>query len=183
MPRSLEPEIRADAALADAARKILPQEQAVVCHVASSMPKKEWPLTHWVELQRLIKAVGKAVVFTTARGAREKALTAELKRLAPDTVVLPEIAELPLFLAVLARAGIFVSGDTGPLHFASGLGVPTLSLFGPTPPSTWAPAGERHRFLTGGQCTCPGHISACTSASHCLAKISPAQVFQVLQKM
>lgn len=183
MPRSLEPEICADASLAGEARNILPQDHAVVCHVASSVPKKEWPLTHWVELQKLIRAAGKPVVFTTARGARETALTAELKRMAPDTVILPEIAELPLFLAVLARAGIFVSGDTGPLHFASGLGVPTLSLFGPTPPSTWAPAGERHQFLTGGACTCPGHISTCTGIRHCLAEILPERVFQVLQKM
>ncbi len=183
MPRSLAPEIHADPALAEAARKLLPQEHVVVCHVASSVTKKEWPLTHWVELQRLIKASGKTVVFTTARGAREAALTAELRRLAPDTAVLPEIAELPLFLAVLARAGIFVSGDTGPLHFASGLGVPTLSLFGPTPSSTWAPAGERHQFLEGGKCVCAGNTSACTATRHCLAEISPAQVFQVLQRM
>ena len=72
-----------------------------------------------------------SVVFTTARGEREAALMAELKQLAPDARILPQIAELPLFLAVLARAGVFISGDTGPLHFAAGLGVPTISLFGP----------------------------------------------------
>ena len=43
-PPSLEAEIHADPSLADAAKKILPDERAVICHVASSQPKKEWPL-------------------------------------------------------------------------------------------------------------------------------------------
>ncbi len=60
---------------------------------------------------------------------------AGLKKLAPDAEILPFIPELPLFLAVLQRATLFISGDTGPLHFAAALGVPTISLFGPSPAS------------------------------------------------
>jgi ADP-heptose:LPS heptosyltransferase len=188
LPRSLEPEIRADAALADAARKILPDERAVICHVASSQQKKEWPLALWAEFHRLATANGRRVVFTTARGEREAALMAELKKElehtggTPVPLILPEIAELPLFLAVLARAGVFISGDTGPLHFAAGLGVPTISLFGPTSPARWAPIGERHQILTGGVCRCDGNSTICTAARHCLAEISPAQVLAALAK-
>jgi lipopolysaccharide heptosyltransferase II len=182
LPRSLQAEIRAEAGLASAARNILPDERAVICHVASSQPRKEWPLAHWAALHRLATAAGLRVVFTTARGEREAALMTELKTLAPDAVVLPQIAELPLFLAVLARAGVFISGDTGPLHFAAGLGVPTISLFGPTSPTRWAPIGERHQILTGGVCRCDGDSAVCTAAHHCLAEISPEQVFAKLKK-
>jgi heptosyltransferase III len=180
-PASLEPEIRADAALADAATKLLPDERAVICHVASSQPKKEWPLAHWTKLHRLAAGAGYRVVFTTARGEREAALMTELKKLAPDAVILPLIPELPLFLALLARARIFISGDTGPLHFAAGLGVPTISLFGPTSPVLWAPIGPRHQFLTGSPCQCDGNWADCWNASHCLAAIMPEQVFERLQ--
>jgi ADP-heptose:LPS heptosyltransferase len=31
----------------------------------------------------------------------------------------------------MARARIFVAGDTGPVHLADALGVPALALFGP----------------------------------------------------
>ena len=180
-PPSLEAEIHADPALAVAARKLLPTERAVICHVASSQPRKEWPLPHWARLQRLASGAGFHVVFTTARGEREQALMTELKRLAPDAVILPLVPELPLFLAVLARAGVFISGDTGPLHFAAGLGVPTISLFGPSSPVQWAPIGKRHQVLTGSACTCDGNLSVCQSASHCLTAISPEQVFAGLQ--
>ncbi len=181
-PGSLASEICADVLLAEAAKKILPDERAVIGHVASSQPKKEWPLQHWAKLHQLAAAAGRRLVFTTARGEREAALMAELKKLAPAAVILPPIAELPLFLAVLARAVGFISGDTGPLHFAAGLGVPTISLFGPTPPSRWAPIGEKHLTLTGGTCGCDGNSTVCTAARHCLAEISPERVFAALEK-
>ncbi|MGA9779971.1 MAG: glycosyltransferase family 9 protein [Limisphaerales bacterium] len=182
-PLSLEAEIRADPSLADAAKKILPAEHAVICHVASSQPKKEWPLAHWTSLQRLAAGAGFHIVFSTARGDREQELMVELKRLAPDAVILPPVPELPLFLAVLARASVFIAGDTGPLHFAAGLGVPTISLFGPSSPAQWAPIGKHHRALTGSTCICDGNLSVCQSASHCLAAISPEQVLAGLQKL
>lgn len=179
--RALESEIRADATLVDAARKILPDERVVICHVASSQPKKEWPLAHWAKLNQLATDAGMKLVFTTARGEREAALMAGLKEKAPEALILQQISDLPLFLAVLARAAVFISGDTGPLHFAAGLGVPTISLFGPTPPSRWAPIGEKHLALTGGTCGCDGNLFACVSQKHCLAQISPEQVFAALQ--
>jgi ADP-heptose:LPS heptosyltransferase len=181
-PASLAAEICADAALAGAAKEILPYDASVICHVASSQPRKEWPLAHWVELSRLIKAAGGQPVFTTARGERESALMAELKRLAPDMQILPLISDLSLFLAVLARAKVFVSGDTGPLHFAAGLGVPTVSLFGPTSPSRWAPIGAQHQVLTGNLCACEANSAVCSSVKHCLAKITPEQVVAAVRQ-
>ena len=181
-PVSLEAEIRADPALAESAKKILPRERVVICHVASSQSRKEWPLQHWAELNRLATHAGWQVVFTTARGERESALMTELEKIAPEAQVLQQIAELPLFLAVLARAKVFISGDTGPLHFAAGLGVPTVSLFGPTSPLRWAPIGARHQVLSGFVCTCEANSAVCKSPRHCLAEISPTQVYAALAK-
>ena len=180
-PRSLEAEVHADPALADDASRILPDKEAIVCHIASSQPKKEWPLANWVELHRLASRAGRRLVFTTAKGERERSLMTALKALAPEAEILPLIAELALFLAVLQRAALFVSGDTGPLHFAAGLGVPTVSLFGPSLAIQWAPVGERHRSLTGGACGCDGNSPDCHSTRHCLAEITPQQVFVALE--
>jgi ADP-heptose:LPS heptosyltransferase len=88
---------------------------------------------------------------------------------------------LSQFLALLKRAEAFISGDTGPLHFAAGLGVPTISLFGPSSAARWAPLGQRHQVLTGTTCSCDGNVSICQSDKHCLAAISPEQVFNCLR--
>ncbi len=182
LPGNLEAEIHADPALAGAAKKILPGEGTVICHVASSQPKKEWPLGHWAILYRLARDAGHNLVFTTARGERELSLMTEFKKLAPNAVILPLIAELPLFLAVLQRAAVFISGDTGPLHFAAGLHVPTISLFGPSSPARWAPIGKRHQALTGATCPCDGNSAVCQRDVHCLAAISPEQVWEGLKR-
>jgi ADP-heptose:LPS heptosyltransferase len=179
-PRSLEPEIRADPALAGAAEKLLPAG-SVVCHIASSQPKKEWPLEHWPAFYQMATRANHRLAFTTARGAREQALIGEFKKLVPDAPVVPVIPDLALFLAVLKRAAVFISGDTGPLHFAAGLGVPTIGLFGPSAAAQWAPLARNHRSLTGGPCSCDGNSAVCYAASHCLAAISPTELFHCLQ--
>jgi ADP-heptose:LPS heptosyltransferase len=181
-PSSLEVEIAADPALNAVAEKILPVP-AVICHMASSQPNRQWPVKHWASLYQIAASGGWPLVFTTATGAREQSLADELKKTAPTAPVLPVMPDLAQFLAVLKRATVFISGDTGPLHFAAGLGVPTISLFGPSPPVRWAPQGGRHRFLAADFCSCGAGLSACQSGNYCLATISPERVFDCLKKV
>jgi heptosyltransferase III len=64
---------------------------------------------------------------------------------------LTEAVSLPQFAALLARAAVFVSSSTGPMHIASALSVPTVSLFpagGVTGPVRWHPLGARSTILT-----------------------------------
>lgn len=180
-PSSLTAEIRADPSLALKAKELLPSE-TIICHIASSQPKKEWPLTHWAALHQMAETAGIKLVFSTGVGTREESLLNDFKRLAPTAPVLEPVRDLALYLAVLQRARAFVTGDTGPLHFAAGLGVPTLALFGPSSPAQWAPVGAQHRFLAGSACTC-GNVGICESANHCLAAIKPEQVFAEIQKL
>ncbi len=107
-------------------------------------------------------AAGIELVFSTGVGPREEALLENFRRLAPAAPVLEPVSSLAFYLAILQQARAFISGDTGPLHFAAGLGVPTLSLFGPSSPAQWAPIGPQHRFLSGASCTC-GNVGVCQS--------------------
>jgi ADP-heptose:LPS heptosyltransferase len=180
MPSSLTAEIRADPALAATAGKLLPPGK-IICHLASSQPKKEWPLKHWAALHQMAIDAGIDLVFSTGIGAREEALLTDFKQLAPAAPILEPVPDVALYLAVLQRTKAFVSGDTGPLHFAAGLGVPTLALFGPSSPAQWAPVGLQHRFLTGTACTC-GNVGVCGSPNPCLAAITPEQVLTESKK-
>jgi ADP-heptose:LPS heptosyltransferase len=178
---SLVTEIRADPALAAKANELLPLGK-IICHIAASQSKKEWPLSHWASLHRLAAPAGIELIFTTGVGAREETLLKDFQRLSPAAPVLEPVSDLALYLAVLQRASAFVSGDTGPLHFAAGLGLPTLALFGPSSPAQWAPVGASHRFLTGSPCNC-GNVSTCESANHCLAAITPEQMFVEIKRL
>lgn len=180
-PISLEAEIHTDAALNSSAKSILP-EQKIICHLAASQPNKEWPLAHWSALHRLAANAGLALTFSTGNRPNEALLMKNFRRLTPDAEIIEPIPNLALYLAVIKRARLFVSGDTGPLHFAAGVGVPTLALFGYSSPIRWAPIGKRHQFLSSSNCSCHS-VSICQNTNHCLAAITPEQVFTEIMKL
>jgi len=180
-PNSAEIEIHPDPALADWAARLLPAPR-ILCHLTASQPKKQWPLSHWVALHRMAATSGEQLMFSTGDSARERLQFDEMQRRVPDAALLPP---LPLagFLAVLKRAKAFVSGDTGPMHFAAGLGVPTIALFGPSSAAAWGPTGRGHQVMTGGVCACDPSAKVCSNAHHCLAAISPEAVFLALKRI
>jgi len=172
-------EIRASPSLAARAADLLPGHP-ILCHVATSQPKKEWPLEHWIQIHTQATAAGHELAFCAGTAPREQALLAQIKSRIAHASILPPLPELAIFLAVLNRARLFISGDTGPLHLAAGLGVPTIGLFGPSSPAIWAPLGKGHHALQGSACTCSGHSAVCVSPRHCMAAITPDTVLSLL---
>ncbi len=178
-PELPQVEIHADLARNRVAEELLPG-RPVLCQLTTSQPKKEWPLSHWADFHRQATAVGGELVFCAGPAPREQRLLDQFKKLEGAASVLPPVPELATFLAVLKRARLFISGDTGPLHLAAGLGVPTISLFGPSSIGLWAPLGPEHQALKGGVCSCSGNTAVCTSANPCMAGISPEAVLRLV---
>ncbi|HEY5234022.1 MAG TPA: glycosyltransferase family 9 protein [Verrucomicrobiae bacterium] len=166
---------------AAAAGKNLP-DGAVICHIGSNMAKKEWPSGHWAAFHRMATTAGFKLIFTMGANPREMALLQELKNLVPEIIALPP-TNLATLLAVIKRASACISNDTGPMHFAAGLGVPTIGLFGSTSPTRWRPVGAQHRVIQRPKCTCDDASHFCTSPRHCMAGISPEQVFAALENI
>lgn len=181
-PEDMTLEIAADPRLADAARAALGDAQ-VLCYVTASQPKREWPVEHWLAFAKRAAALGRAIAFTGGSSQREKELLRALADRNPGVAILPAPEPLELLLAVLAQAKLVVTGDTGPMHFAAALGVPTLSLFGPTSAQRWAPLGARHRWFQGCLCPCSGHAAACSAAHPCMAAITPDQAYDECSKL
>jgi heptosyltransferase-2 len=46
-------------------------------------------------------------------------------------------------IALIARCDLFITNDSGLMHVAGALGVPTVAIFGSTNPKTTYPLGER----------------------------------------
>ena len=179
-PSSFEPKIYPDPALAAEVRSLPPG--SIVCHLSTSQPKKEWPLSHWATLAELAAQEGRHLVFASGASPRERDLLEKLKTLAPDIATLETEPSLARYIVQLSQASLFISGDTGPLHFAAALGVPTIVLFGPGKADQWAPRGQQHICLRGVACTCSVHAAVCTAAAPCLAAITPEQVLEAIGK-
>ncbi len=57
--------------------------------------------------------------------------------------LVPPATSIPEMVALLRRAVLVVGGDTGPIHIAAALGVPTVGLYGPTDARRNGPYGTR----------------------------------------
>jgi ADP-heptose:LPS heptosyltransferase len=173
-------EICADPALAQTAEQLLPTP-SIIGHISTSQPRKEWPLKRWAQFNQLAAAAGYNVVFSAGTSPREQELLNRLKGLTPGLSALPVLPELATYLAVLKRARLVVCGCTGPLHFAAALGVPTIGLYGPSPPSVWAPLGPGHQVLRGNECSC-GDIAVCVNPNPCMGGISAKEVIRSVKQ-
>jgi ADP-heptose:LPS heptosyltransferase len=182
-PKSAHLEIVADPAHAEAAAEIL-ADGTVLCHLGTSQLRKEWPVAQWRKFFQLARAAGLSLAFSAGNNERERGLLAELKKLEPEIFALPPVGDLKLFLAVLQRARLVIAGDTGPLHFAAGLGVPVLGLFGTADSRLRsAPIYSAAQIVTGGDCFCDAkglHAATCADARPCMAAIPPEKVFAAM---
>jgi ADP-heptose:LPS heptosyltransferase len=73
-----------------------------------------------------------------------------------------------------------VGNDCGLMHIAVALGLPTLSLFGPSEPVAWFPykAETQRSLVAKAPCRpCYGHDRELCSDNHCMAEFSPAKIW------
>lgn len=93
---------------------------------------KIWPQEYWVELLNQLgsRSYGRQVLVGSKEDAPiGEAISAAVSHKIVNLAGRTTIGELA---GLLAHADLAVSGDTGPMHIAAGLGTATAAIFGPT---------------------------------------------------
>ena len=88
---------------------------------------KRWPISHWQALAERLREVGYRLVVVG--GPDDRGAASQLAPLAESAAGEFTLQETG---ACLAHAKVLVSGDTGVMHMATGVGTPVVALFGPT---------------------------------------------------
>ena len=151
--------------------------------VSASTPMKEWPLENWIGLaKKLLQHNPQCHLVATGSGSeREVERIHQLQKAVGDGR-LRCFSGLTIgrLAALLQRCQLHVGLDSGVLHLAVAVGIPTLSIFREYPGmKEWLAGGPQHRYLTAPcQCIERGD-EACLAGgtSQCLGKISVDQVF------
>jgi lipopolysaccharide heptosyltransferase II len=83
---------------------------------------------------------------------------------------------LPQTAGILQHATVYVSSDTGALHVAYGVGVPTVHMFGSGIMEKWAPPGSKYVVVNKGlpcsPCTRYGYTPPCPYGVACMDAIT-----------
>jgi heptosyltransferase-2 len=117
---------------------------AVLCP-GSEWGTKMWPAASYAELAERLHERGFAPLILGA--PREVPLADEIRKLARAPVASAAGNSVGESLGMLAAARLAVGGDSGLVHAARALGVPTVMLFGPTAPEAHS-FGPRERALS-----------------------------------
>lgn len=148
---------------------------------------KQWPLRHWQQLADDLVRAGRAVVVVGGSAERELG-AAIVQETGPPAANACGALGLQGSAALIARAKVLVSGDTGLMHIAAAVGTPVVALFGPTV--------RQFGFLPyRATATVLEHDIACRPCSKhggpvcplrhhaCMEEIGPARVRQAIEEL
>ena len=174
----------------------------VALHPFAMHPAKTWPAEYWRELSlRLTRqgiahfwiGRGDASAFTASSGSSTISTRASLAAKSPHAPIsslsldMTNRTDLRQLIALLARADVLISGDSGPMHLASGLATPVLALFGPTC-REWGffPAGECDCVLQASVACRPCSLhgkTGTTCGQKCMRALTPELVEEKLREI
>ncbi|MBD3246200.1 MAG: lipopolysaccharide heptosyltransferase II [Candidatus Omnitrophica bacterium] len=156
-----------------------PNQEYFAVHLSASCPAKQWPFRNFFCVMEKVHAHSglAAVVIGSGSDSRGKSMFAPH----PWIIDLRGETTLKETGAVLSRARILITNDSGPAHIAAALGVPVVSLFGYHDPALspvrWRPLGEGSKVLHKdvGCEVCAG--DRCLRDYACIRAITPEEVF------
>ena len=158
----------------------------IACHVSSNNGQsKRWPLPYWATLlDRLIREEGAQIVLTGAP-ADLPIIENITSRMHEHPINLAGKTSLTQLAALLKRANLLISGDSGPIHMATALGVPIIGIYGPTNPSLSGPVSPDTTVLRStiwcSPCYNMKDPADCRFyTTQCMKNITPTQVFEVV---
>ncbi len=158
----------------------LPFDDYAVLAPGARWDTKRWPSESFGTLSSLLPI--KSVIIGSPEDI-ERAGTVE-KHASGNALNLAGKTTLREATAVIRNARFMITNDSGPMHIAAALGVPTYAIFGPTSPVLTGPYGQGHTIIrsirTDDDCS-PCFKRSCKDTK-CMEGVSPAQVLGAIKK-
>lgn len=166
----------------DLKRVLKPQ---VTINLGAGWKMRQWPAERIAQTADfLADKTGAAVIF--CGGESEKALAGHIRGMMKSS---PEIlcGRTPLkeLAGVLASSDLFITPDTGTLHLAAALDVPTIALFGPGDLVKVRPRSEKVRVLRHAMPCSPCKVQYTEKCGNnlCMQEISVEEVLKTAHEM
>jgi heptosyltransferase-1 len=124
--------------------------------------------------------IGRGIDAVIAWGPSERERARAVRDAAGDGAFVAPKTDLPELAGLLGAAAVAVGGDTGPVHLAASLGVPTLGVFLTTDPDRNGPVGPSAGVISGAAPSRGIGGSATTGQAH---DLSAAEIVDVLERL
>ncbi len=154
-----------------------------VCPGAEYGPAKRWPAEHFAAAMREYHSTTPSdwMLFGVAGDAPSGE---EIAQACPFPVQ-NRIGRTTLdeLMDELAACDVLLTNDTGTMHLAAFLGVPTVAIFGSTEPDLTSPLGDFHQILRNKVDCSPCFLRECPIDFRCMTAISPTDAADALRRI
>jgi len=147
-------------------------------------PSKLWPAKNFAAAcQELSQRFGMRPVLAPA--PNEVDIAASIANLSPHIAIWRADASATLggLKALVARSRLVLSNDTGPRHIAVALGVPVVTVMGPTDPRHTAVNLELQRVLREDVACSPCQKKVCPIDHRCMTRLAPERVVEAAAEL
>jgi heptosyltransferase I len=140
---------------------------------------KQWRSNAFAEVARDVLKKGCAVALVGSDS--ERAVCEEVAGLAPGAVNLAGETTISELAALIRRSSVCVTNDSGPMHLATALDRPVVSIFGPTDP-VWAGPYRRDGAVLRADLPCSPcylrELRRCMHGHACMKDVTAATVIE-----
>ena len=166
---------------------ISPTDKILAIHPGASCPSKIWPVERFARVCEKLSSLHNFKILILA-GPKEIHLADKVaEEIKGKTINLAGKISVSQLAGILKRCTLFISNDSGPVHIASALGTPVISIFGRNQPGLsprrWGPLGKHDKYLHKdiGCIQCLAHN--CKKEFACLKAISVEDVVSAAESI
>jgi len=170
----------------DILRKFIPETEKIIIGIAPGAtygPAKRWlPDRFAAVMDNLSEHFSSQGILLGGKADWEVAQ--EVQSLAQTKLInLSGKTTLREAIYLISQCHLFISNDSGLMHIAGALNIPTIALFGSTNPATTAPVGNKSIIVRKEVSCSPCLKKTCPTDFRCMKQISVEDVFAAAQNL
>jgi heptosyltransferase-2 len=115
---------------------------------------------------------------------KERGIAEQIRdRMKTQAAVLTGKTSLETLIGVLAESSLMITNDSGPMHIAAALGVPTVAIFGSTDENATGPYGPKTRVVKHAVECSPCLLRECPIDHRCMTRVTPQDVCRAAREL
>jgi len=140
---------------------------------------KRWPASRFAELASLLQERNQADIIIVGSKDEHGLAQTIASHMEHPPIILSGKTTVSQLAGVIHYASLFVSNDSGPMHVANSLKVPTVGIFGPTDPQLTGPYQQPSSVVKKDIDCWPCRYRECPTGHRCMEDISAEDVYFV----
>lgn len=160
----------------------LKDEKIIGIIPAGGWQSKRCDKEKWVEICKTINDKYSKIKFLILWGPGDEEDANYINKHLPSQTVLSPKTNLNEMTGLIKNCDLIIANDSGPMHIAAALNIPTLGIFGPTNPKAHGPYSENSGYVIKEDLFCIiCNLLECPYHHECMLQLSNEKILEKLE--